>query len=1423
MIYNMTGASPTKAPAMKMPHEDPLTRMLPGGGRILLALLVFSSLATPLQAYPASIRFDRLSIEQGLSQSTAYSILQDSRGFVWIGTQSGLNRYDGYRFVRFRHIPGDPASLSGSEVRALYEDRDGTLWAGTDRGLNRFDRSNHSFIRYQHDPKVPGTLSGNRVFAIHQDRMGRLWIGTDAGLDLFDRERKRFIRFELVHYGKSTSQNGRVRTIYEDRQGVLWIGATGGLNRFDPEAGTFEPILHDPQAVTSDNPVYAVLQDRSGRLWIGSQIGLTLYDPGSGSSRRFEPDPEDPYSLSEGAVKAILEDAHGTLWIGVHGNEGGMHRFEPETGGFVRYARAAGDPHSLSDNWIEDLYEDQAGVIWVGTWGGGVSKFDQTSLRFIHHRHDAFRPDSLSSREVYSFLQDREGNIWLGTDRGIDRFDPDSGRRLEHFSNDPADPRSLSHDLVVALHQDRGGTIWAGTLRGLNFFNPKGPDRSFINFRNRFDDPILQFTACSIYEDRRGSIWVGMCGAGLARFDQQGKRKSHYFHNPDDPFSLSDNTVRSIFEDSLGALWIGTDRGLNRLDPRNGRFKRFLHDPANPRSLSGNLVQALHEDSQGSLWVGTWGGGLNRFVRDKDEFVRFDEEQGLNSDSVNCILGDRQGHLWLSTNRGLTRFDPAQGWMRSFGPMDGLQGFEFNPNACLLTDDGRMLFGGADGFNVFRPEEIVDNPYLPPTVITGFRLFNQSVPLRRDSSDSPLEASIEESLSITLTHHDSVFSFEFASLHFASPERNGLEYKLENFNDEWMPADSRNPIATFTSLEAGEYVFRVRGSNSDGVWNPEGAAIRVEILPPIWKTRWAYAIYLLAASSGLLAYVHSHRRKLAHERGVNRRLAQEVQKRAELERIVGHSPAAAFLWRAKKGWPIEYVSENVRQFGFDPDGLVQGGSTFRSIVHPDDWTKLRKSVGDGIVDSTDDFVAEHRIVGADGEIRWVESHIWKQPGPGSEATHYQGLVLDISERKQMAEEQRRLKAQLRHAQKMETIGTLAGGIAHDFNNMLTPIVGYTEMAKMSAGKDDRVSLYLENVLKASYRARDLVKRILTFSRRAEQDRRRIEIASLVEEAIKLLQSVLPSTVEVRKRVDSECGVVMADPTQIHQVLMNLFANAGQAMRETGGVLEVNLRRVSAEARMDLKYPGLKEGPCAMLTVSDTGVGMDQDTVERIFEPFFTTKGPDEGTGLGLSVVHGIITSHEGAITVESRPGKGSTFTVCFPLLAGEAVEEASLEEAPPRGQERILLVDDEKMIARMLDELLSQRGFKVTSFSDSREALETFRESPRSFDLVITDQIMPGLTGAQLSTEVLKVRPDTPIILISGFSDQQVVTESMQAGIREYLMKPIEAGELCRAIRRAIDRPEEPREGAGPGQAGRSAVETDTYLNGTGLHPQESA
>ena len=832
------------------------------------------------------IQFDHLTIEDGLSQNAGLAIFQDSIGYLWIGSQDGLNRYDGYTFKIFKHDPDDLNSISHNSILSMAEDKSGSLWIGTwGGGLNRYDPATEKFTRYLHDQNETSSLGDNTVTSIKLDSNGSLWFGTLNGLDRYNPETNSFDHFLNDPDDPNSLSSNIISVIFEDSQDQLWIGtgANGvdgaGLNLLDPSTGKvtrFQHVESDPESIASNN-IASIVEAPDGTFWIatgGFSLrggGLDQFDPRTGKAKHFKYDPENEHSVSGDDLMSLWLDPNGTLWIGAWAS--GLNRMSlSDPGYFTRYQNDPYFPDSLSGNEVWSLFQDRSGILWVGTSHSGINKLPANSGQFSLYRKSPGNPASLSINATGAFAEDKNGNIWVATwGGGLDRFNPRDGS-FEHFRHDPENENSLSDDLFMDVYVDSFNTVWAGTLgKGLNRLNPStGRVTHYLhdpeNPASLPDDNIA-----AIIPDQRGGLWIGTFG-GLSHYNPNTDIFTNYSHDPANSSSISDDKVVSLYIDSKNILWIGTwGGGLNSLDlkdslhtdPKTATVTNYRHHADDSSSLSEDSVWSIHETADGNLWLGTQL-GLNRFDPATKTFKHYTEKSGLPNNVVLGILEDTDDNLWLTTNNGLAKFDPTTESFKVYDSSDGLQSNEFNSNAYFRSRNGTMYVGGINGFNSFNPESIQPNPIAPQVVVTRFDVFDQ-----------PLSIDLSGREPIRLSYKQDFISFEFAAFDFQSPQNNQYAYKLEGFNDDWIDAGNHR-YATFTNLPGGEYVFRVKASNSDGVWNETGVAIPIIITPPFWQTWW----FVVALIVGLgMLIVSGVRLRLSAIREQNIHLEMQVSER----------------------------------------------------------------------------------------------------------------------------------------------------------------------------------------------------------------------------------------------------------------------------------------------------------------------------------------------------------------------------------------------------------------------------------------------------------------------------------------------------------------------------------------------------------------
>ncbi len=813
-----------------------------------LACLFALSCLGATTAGARSLRFEQLTVEQGLAQESVTSAVQDRQGFMWFGSQAGLSRYDGYKVIVYKNKRSDPRSLDDNFVQSLLVDEQGRLWVGTEGGLNLYDAATDSFTRCSPPANARPDAGGRAVNAIVADGKGVLWLGTASGLQRYDTVSGKFAILRHDPQDAGSVADNRIMALARDAQGALWVGTVAGLDRMAPGSKVFEHFRLDAGGAAGANGAGSAPADSASRaarntvrsltsgagntLWIGTSDGLEQWTFARGgiSKRRFGA--QD--GIKPGAIFALYSDRAGRLWIGTSSD--GLKMWEAGAKQLVHYRHAPSERHGLASNQITSLYQDRSGTLWVGTWTAGANRVDLASGGFKRIVQTQGDPTSLSNNSVRAMVGDGHGIVWLATSGGgLNRYDRATGKAAA-FRRDPNTPASLPDDNLSAIALDARGILWLGANSGLIRFDPASGrfTRVAINVQDRMGSAIT-----AIMVDRSGQVWAGSL-AGLHRVDPATLQVTHFVADPARPGSLVDNSINGLMQDRQGVLWVGTDGGLDRVDGATGRFTHFRHDPDKAGTISHDRVHTFYQDRKGNFWIGT-AGGLSRMETGEGgaiSFRSYSAADGLGADPVGAILEDDHGFLWVSTTAGISRFDPVTAKFRNYTGRDGMIEDSYFIGSAWLEQDGTMLFGGINGMTEFRAEQIRDNPNPPVVMITDFLIFNQSVRGGKMPEGFSMAGPLHDAKVIKLSHRHAIFSLEFAGVHFANPERNQYAYQLSGVDPDWVLTDASKRFATYTNLEPGQYTFRVRASNKDGVWNDAGTSLEIVIAPPFWKTTW---------------------------------------------------------------------------------------------------------------------------------------------------------------------------------------------------------------------------------------------------------------------------------------------------------------------------------------------------------------------------------------------------------------------------------------------------------------------------------------------------------------------------------------------------------------------------------------------------------
>jgi PAS domain S-box-containing protein len=1256
-----------------------------------------------------NIKFEHLGTEQGLSQSNVLCILQDSRGFMWFGTRDGLNKYDGYKFTIYKNKAGDKNSISNNYIQAIKESKDGYLWIATrGGGLNRYDRQKNQFISFKHDPKNKYSISSDIINTVLEDRQGNVWIGTeDGGLSMFDPEENQFTTYTYNRNDNNSLSDVFVRDIFEDSERNLWIATNnGGLNLFNRKNNTFTRFEHSEtnSKSISGNNIYTMFEDSKHRFWIGTNgSGLDQLNRESGQFYHYKHDANNANSLANDYVHAINEDNKNNLWIGTE--NGGLSILDPENT-FTNYASDEFDNSSLSNNSIYSICQDNKSNIWIGTFNAGLNIVNRDAVKFTHYKHIPFK-NSLSYNKVLCIYEDSKDNIWVSTDGGgLNLFDPKTSV-FTNYRHQPGNKSSICGDYVLSVREDYKNNLWIGTWAdGITVFNRV--KNSFKHFKN---DPsnkssLSSNNAWMIFEDKDKNMWIGTHGGGLNLYNPDNDSFTSYQSDENNPLSLSSNYVHSIFEDSEGYLWISTEGGgLNRFDKKKKTFTRFIHDDKK-NSISNNVVGAVYEDGNGILWISTMV-GLNSLDRKTNTFTVYTTKDGLPNNTVFGILEDNKKNLWISTNKGISRFNTTTKTFKNFGIADGLQSNEFKEQAYCKARSGVMYFGGNNGFNQFYPYSIRDITFEPPLVITGFQVFNKDVTIADDkNTKSPLKKDITETKEITLSYKNSVISFEFASLNYTSTEKKQYAYMLEGFDKIWNEVGTQR-TATYTNLDAGKYIFKVKGMNNEGNWSEKITELKITITPPFWKTWWFRTISILVILGCFAAFYRMRMKAITNQK-------------AQLEKQVKERTDEIVLQK-------EELSKNVQQLDTLKDSLIEEKYLLDSLMDtmPDAiYFKDRESkfvrvskymvnkhlanhpgatINDLIGKSDFDFQDEQHAKEAyedeqeiqrtrkpkidyieketqqDGSERWVATTKLPLINAQGDVVGTFGISRDITKLKILEEE--------RHAAILDKAVSqgkfeIASDVMHDIGNAVVGFGSY--LTRIRRLQDDAKPENLQN-LTVFFEAQknaiataigeakaDAVAKMLTGIAKTQKVNHeeinksiseQLNIITNIQEILNIQRQYITGhesqerkPVNLRNIINDSLSMLfssidkmaIAVSLNIPSDLPIIKGDRTKLMQLILNILKNSIDAINKDAtEKNIRINAFTKAGCLIIEVKDSGCGIDKSINGRVFEKGYSTKS---AAGLGLYNCRAIAESHEATVDVTSKGlGQGATTTIGFKI------------------------------------------------------------------------------------------------------------------------------------------------------------------------------
>jgi signal transduction histidine kinase/ligand-binding sensor domain-containing protein/DNA-binding response OmpR family regulator len=818
------------------------------------------------------INFTTLTTKDGLSSNNLNAIIKDKYGFMWFATDDGLDRFDGVNFKVYRRKPSEPANLQANEILSLHEDKDGNLWVGTSGGsLSLYNRKKDAFVNFPSRP-VEGAIRNNVVMSICSDFRKKLWIGHFDGINIMDKKTYQISDFKP---GSGPRFNKTCTALFEDSKQRMWIGTPEGLFLYNRETNSLTPFHHsskDPLSISS-NHVLTITEDKNGVIWVGTSNGLNVLSRNGKEFIRFTHIEGNQQTLNSNYIYSIAVDETNKLWIGT---SKGLNILDIKTKTTRGYNFDSRNTNGLSSNSIHWVYLDKEGISWLGTFMGGISKYDKNLNLFNLIQSNPFDKSGLNAPIVTAFAETRDGKVFVGTDGGgLSLFDPKTKLFQQiNIKSRRAESKALS---VITLTMTRNNQLLIGTFDdGYFVYDPASG-----KYEQVLQGDIPSNQIYCIKEDRKGYKWVGTNGNGIFVLGNNNKTLFRLTPSPTLPTDINlpmNGYIRDIVEATNGEMWIATHGGgVAAYNPSSRKFKIYTTQNS---KLPNDKVLTLLEDKKGNIWAGTFGGGLGMFNRKMNDFLSYSEKDGLNNNNIYKIVEDDNGLVWISTNKGLSSVETSTKKINNYNYHNGIQHNIFVLGSGLKLKNSDLYFGGQEGFNYFNPSNLKKNKIAPTVILTDLKISNRSVV---PSEDGPIQENIITASEINLDHKQN-FALSFVGLNYTAPEQNQYEYKLEGFDKTWINIDNASSVS-YTNISPGEYVFRVRASNNNGVWNTQGTSIKIFVHPPFWRTIYAYILYTFIFAGGLIYFRQRGIEKIRRKFMLEQETFRAEQERKEAERI----------------------------------------------------------------------------------------------------------------------------------------------------------------------------------------------------------------------------------------------------------------------------------------------------------------------------------------------------------------------------------------------------------------------------------------------------------------------------------------------------------------------------------------------------------